>query len=92
MLQLHTHLDFPIEFVDRMMYVESPSDGTFAVNNNRYFVLDACGVMPLNEPLCHDQIGVICDGSDAPDRSSTMTNGFDTRNSTTSSRCRGSEL
>lgn len=77
--------------VERIMYVDSPMGATLALNRMRYFVVEGCGPRPLNT-LCQFHTGVTWELTVFPFRSSTITNGFDTRNSTTSSRSLGSEL
>lgn len=62
------------------------------MNSKRYLVVDGCGAMVPYAPRCQDHTGITCDGIELPSKSSTLTNGFETRNSTISSRWRGSEL
>lgn len=81
-----------IDVVECIIYVDRPIGGTLALKINLYLVVEACGANEFKSPLCHDQTGVICDAIFMLSISVTITNGFDTRNSTISSRNVGKEL
>lgn len=64
--------------VEWIMYVDSPSGGTFALNTNLYLVVEACGANVFTMLLCHAHTGDICDGMLVSCKSVTITSGRDT--------------
>lgn len=55
--EIYTYVEVSADVADRKMYVERPMGGTFALNNIRYLVVDACGASPLNA-LFHCHTGI----------------------------------